>query len=182
MNSETAHETEKAPHLAAGRAVDERYLPNIKRAKDAIDFLLKKIGGWADIKRVADQKIAAAAEAERQRLIREATERAVEAARVASTTGRQGEVTAPVPSETVIPPELLAPIPPVAKQSFGGITGRKVSQGTRTVAVIIDQDKCYQHFRDNPEVKEVLQRLANAMIKAKVAVPGVEAKEESYVR
>lgn len=188
------HASEKKPFAEKCDEIDEKYLPLIRESKDpaklgrariAIQFLKAKLNDFATKKADEAKRATAEAEAERQRKIKEATERAVAAAREAADAGRQGTVSAhtePAPTEPVIPPELLAPLPPVAKQSFGGITGNKLSQRTKVVAVVNDQDALYQHLKDNPEVKTLLQKLAQKLIDAKMQVPGVGTKEESYVR
>lgn len=174
-----AHEIEKAPHLKAGRAVDERYQPLIKtggRADAAVKYILGKMNAFVDAQK---EKARKTEQEEKDRLaaIEAVTQKATDAARNAVAEHGAGlrEPTAPVPP--VAPP----PTPP-AKASFGGVTGRKISQQTKTVAVIEDQDKCYQHFRDNPAVQQCLQDLAQKRVNIQQPVPGVTTREETVMK
>jgi hypothetical protein len=171
--AEEAHKTEKEPHLKAGKAVDDRYLPNVKRADAAIKYLLDKINVYFDAKR-AKEKAAQEAEANRLAAIKAAEEKAVAAARAAA--GR--------PIEGVASPTPTAPPPPSAppRMAVGGAVGSKISQRTVDVAVITDIDLCFQHFKTNPMVIEVLQNLAQKMIAAKMEVPGVSKEERTVTR
>lgn len=78
---------------------------------------------------------------------------------------------APVPSN--------AP-PPSAK--IKGATGRSASAGTIKVALIEDQDKVYQFFREDEQLKAILQGLANGAVRAGIEVPGVTVKEEASIK
>lgn len=50
---ERVHKDEKAPHLAAGRAVDEKYKPAIKKADEAIKSCGAALGPWlAELDRI----------------------------------------------------------------------------------------------------------------------------------
>lgn len=57
------------------------------------------------------------------------------------------------------------------------MTTRKV-----TVARIVDQDKVYAFFRDEPEVRDLLHKLAQRCIDSKITCPGVETVEETVAR
>lgn len=172
------HRAEKAPHLEAGRIVDERYQPLIKdggRVDQAIKYVLGKLAVWESKKKAA---AVAAQKAEQERLAAQqaAIDKATAAARNAvAEHGADLRESAPVPP--VVPPP-----PQPAKASYGGITGRKISSQVKVVAVIEDQDKCYAHFRDNPSVKECLQKLAQKMVDIEQPVPGVTTREETVMR
>lgn len=168
--AEEAHKAEKEPHLKAGKAVDDRFLPNVKRADAAIKYLLDKINVYFDGKRAKEK-----AEADRLAAIKAAGEKAVAAARAAA--GRH-------PVEGAGTPTLTAPPPPPAppRMAVGGAVGSKISQRTVDVAVITDIDACFQHFKTNPMVIEVLQNLAQKMIAAKMEVPGVTKEERTVTR
>lgn len=173
--AQEAHKVEKEPHLEACREVDDRYLPNVKRADAAIKYLLDKINVYFDGKR-AKEKAAQEAEANRLAAIKAAEEKAVAAARAAA--GRPAIEGVASPTPTAPPPP---PVPP-AKLAVGGAVGSKVSQRTVDVAVITDIDACFQFFKTNPDVIEVLQKLAQKMIAAKMDVPGVVKEERTVTR
>lgn len=174
-----AHEAEKEPHLKAGREVDARYLPSIKRADAAIKYLLDKINAFAD-KKIAAARKAAQAEADRLAAIRAVEEKAVASARAAAGRQEGGDEGSVPQALTPTAPPPPAMVPP--KLAFGGAVGSKVSQRAVAVAVIEDIDRCFQHFRDNPLVVECLQKLAQKMIDAKMAVPGVVTVEKTVTR
>lgn len=166
------HAEEKRPHLEQCRDIDAHYQPLIKdggRADAAIKFLLGKVTDYLHRKKAAALK-----EAEAKRLREEA---AIALAREAN--AKQATQDGPVLLAPAVPP---APLAPPQKQSFGGMAGNKISERTQRLAVIVDQEACYQFFKDNPEVKAVLQRLAQTLVKAKQPVPGVEVKEELVAR
>ena len=67
-----------------------------------------------------------------------------------------------------------------ANPAAGGQEGRKVALRRRKVAIIESYDKTLAHFAEHPDVKAVVQRLAQAAVRAGGAVPGVVVKEEEY--
>lgn len=74
---EVTHETEKAPHLAAGRVVDAKYLPLIPKLKEAAEALQKVLTKFLDAEEARLK--AEAAEAKRK-----AEEEAARAAKLAA--------------------------------------------------------------------------------------------------
>lgn len=176
------HETEKAPHLAKCREIDDKYLPLIRpesktqppgRATIAIQFLRSKITMW-DNHKTAQAMKAAADEAAKAAELQKKQDEATAIARAEAQ--KKGQIPPPAPPPVAAP----APPPPPTKSSYGGLSGNRISpKSPKMVAVITDQDACYQHFKDNPKLKEVLQKLSQAMVTAKQAVPGVEARPET---
>lgn len=71
---------------------------------------------------------------------------------------------------------------PAPSARIKGATGRAASVGTTEVAEIIDQDAVYQHFRDNEQLKAILQALANAAVRAGIDVPGTTVKEDVSIK
>lgn len=157
------HEIEKAPHLAAGRAVDERYLPIVK----ALEAATSKI-------RIATEDFA---NAEKVRLAAEAR-RAEEARRQAEEEERRARGPAESASPPPPPPD---PAPLVTSVKITSDTGRTISLRTRRVPVVTDHKAALKHFASHPDVQAVVAKLAAAAMKQGEAVPGCEWQEDSYV-
>lgn len=142
------HEAEKRPFLERGRVVDTRWKALKEVPRNAVALLKSTILTPALQKR-------AQAAAEVQRKQREA---------MAAEAGPE----APAPA-----------VEPPAKVTVGqGAGGKKRTLKTVKRAVIVDYDAVYAALRTNAEVKELLQALANKVIKAGGTLPGVEVKEE----
>jgi hypothetical protein len=71
---------------------------------------------------------------------------------------------------------------PAPSAKIKGATGKAASVSTVKVAVIEDQDKVYQFFRDNEQLKAILQGLANGSVRAGIEVPGTSVKEEVSIK
>ena len=70
---------------------------------------------------------------------------------------------------------------PIAPASYGNV-GRKVSVKAKPLAKIIDQYAVYRAFQDEPEVTQLLQKLAQRAVDDGMLVPGVEKVEGSVAR
>lgn len=68
------------------------------------------------------------------------------------------------------------------KSQVKGATGKAAAVTTLKVAVIEDWDKVYQFFRDDEQVKAILQGIANRSVRAGIEVPGAAVKEEVAIR
>lgn len=64
------------------------------------------------------------------------------------------------------------------RATTSGVSGRKVSLRTYKVADIEDWEKAVAFFKDNPELREVVQRLADKCAAVGAPVPGVKVREE----
>ena len=167
--ADAAHTAEKAPHLAAGRAVDEKY-----RCRDAAAAAIKKLLAAVTVfqnaekerlQKIANEKAAKGrAEWERQ----QAELRAKAEAEAALKQTHIDEVLAAAP----LPPPPKPPEP--VKVQSGGALGKKVSLRTVKVATIADYDKALVALRDHPELRELVQKLADRACKAGVPLAGVE--------
>lgn len=71
---------------------------------------------------------------------------------------------------------------PAPSAKIKGATGKTASVSTVKVAVIEDQDAVYRFFRDNEQLKAILQGLANGSVRAGIEVPGVTVKEEVSIK
>ena len=161
------------PHLDAQRQINGEYNPTIKDAeglnvslRNAMDEFAK-----AEARRI---------EAERRKAYE------AEQARVAAERKRIEEERAkkladdPIAALTEAEPELpMAPPPPEpVKVQLGGQGGRVSGLRTYYMAEITDYAKALQHYAEHPDVKALVQKLADADSKSSKAtckVPGVRA-------
>lgn len=169
------HVAEKAPHLAAGRAVDDRF-----RFRETVENVAKRLRGVfetfmrAEERRLREEAQAkfeaerAAAENERHRLI---AERAIklDADPIAALTDPPVEL-------PVVP---IAPEP--VKVMAGGGVGRRAGLRTEYRGVIDDYAAALGHFAAHPDVKALVTKLVNAAVRAgksETRIPGVTVHEE----
>lgn len=149
---EKAHKAAKEPHLKAGRDVDAKWLPVAREAEGAANGVRTALTAF---------------ENEKMRAAREAQQKAEAEARRAAEAGR------PVP---VAPPVEAAPAAPIK-----GAYGKAASVRTIKVATVTDQDALYIALRDNPDVKALLQKLAQKVVDAGATPPGVSIDEQRKV-
>lgn len=205
-DADAKREDEKRPHLEAGRAVDAKWFPIVRRANDEAKRLNDIETAWAKVER--DRLAAEAAERHRQQMEAhrkameaEAARRAEEAARIeeerlraaeeAVARGANPEVMAAVMEALPTPEDIVAelPLPPPpappapVKVQLGGQFGAKSSLRGRTVYVVTDYDKAFQLVKDNAKVREAIDKAAAALCKARgVALDGCEARIEEKVQ
>lgn len=143
--ADKAREAEKAPHLAAGRAVDEKWQPLVKDAKAKADKIRAAMEAW---------------ENEKRRLAREAEE-ATRAALAATSAEDHANAGSNAPPQI----ETRPPLPAPATQIRGG-SGRVASVGTKNVLISIDLQKCWDKMGGQPEVYNLFMELAEKAIAA----------------
>lgn len=156
---EKKHKREKEPHLEAGRAVDKRWLPVVKRAQAAADAIRAAMGAY---------------ETEKLRKQREA-----ETARLAAEIAARKEAekaNAPAPVETA--PETVAAAPTPIRGSYGRAASVSVIS---VVTGISDQDALYRFLRDHPDLKNCMFDLAKRAVAKGHTVPGVTVEEQAKV-
>jgi hypothetical protein len=167
--ADLAHKTEKEPHLAAGRAVDDKYRVR-EDADNAVRLLLAAITVFhnaekARLQKIADEKAAKErAEWEKQKALHEAA---------AAKSEFESEAAA-ILADAQPPPKPPEPV----KVKSGGAQGKAVSLRTYKVATITDYDKALVALKDHPELRELVQKLADRACKAGVPLDGVKYSEE----
>lgn len=150
----------KQPYLDITRKIDEYFRELVAAPVVMADKLSEMLLDWQKRDRTARQVLAYAEAKEIEEARRIAAQQATQEAL------ERNEPPPPPPPPTV--PE------PVSYRPLGGsVTGRLSRPRATIVAKIVDQDLVYRHFRDHADVKDVLQKLANAAIK-KAPVPGAE--------
>lgn len=161
--SEKKHKAEKAPALAEGRRIDQRWFPLRDLAKTGADKIRAALGAHETRK----DQIRRAEEAARQKAAAEA-----EKARLAAI---EAGKPAPVPE--------AAPAPqPVPQTTIKPGYGRAASVKTVKVATVTDQDAAYQGMKTHPELVALIAALAQRAVNAGHTVPGVSVEEKKDVR
>lgn len=155
----------KKPHFEAGKAVDAKWQPMVKAAKEVADAIAKAMGAWETAKA---RKIA-----EEQRRAQEAMLREAEEARLAQEAGKP----APAPTLALEP----VPTPPPTTQVRGAY-GRAAAVKVVNVAKrISDKDALLKHYLTDDKLWIFLFDLAQKDIGKGFTVPGIEVAEERKV-
>jgi hypothetical protein len=158
--ADSIREEEKRPHLEAGRKVDNLWQPVIKDAELAANNARGYIAKWEMIKREA---IIAAN--------KRAAEAAAEAAKAAEAAGE--------PPPEAPEPEVNTPAP---QATVKGGAGRAASIRTKMVVTTIDPRTVFEQYRTNPEVIELLKKLAQKDVDKGLTVEGATVVEQVDVR
>lgn len=176
-NADKVRKAEKAPHETAAKAVDAKYMPMVKSAKEAADSLRAKLSDYAtaqakaareqqardDVARRAEEDAARArAQAERDRLDAMA----------------KGEEPKPLPPA----PQPVTTAAPAITSTIKGASGKAAGVEMVKFAVVADWAALATHYCGKEEVRDLLQKLANKDVKAGMFVPGVEVDERADVR
>lgn len=171
------HKVEKQPHLDAGRSVDDKW----RVLKEEPDALSKKLKRHMDNYLLEQQRL----ERERQRIAQEEADRkrreADALARKADESDQQSENernAARAEAERLQREAAQAEKEAQAKNAQAGRTGARVSLRTFVSARIVDYDKALLALASHPEMKALVETLANRAIKAGVELAGVERYEE----
>ena len=157
-DADKKREAEKRPHFDAAKAVDLKWQPLVKAAKAAADAIAKALG--------AHETRKARAAAEQARLAEEARRKAV-----AEVLAAHPEAPVPMP-----PPVTSAPV-----TTIRGAYGRAASVKVVKIAHVKDYDEATTFFRNEPEYRGVIERLAQRAVDAGHTVPGVEIEEQRKV-
>lgn len=159
------HKVEKQPFLDGGRQVDEKWRDLKERPKAYSDKLKRHIDDFLRKK--------AAEEAERQRKAAEEAERLrQEAERKVAENTDQADI------ERLKREAALAEKQAKESNTSAGHTGAKVALRTFVSAKIVDYDKALFALKNHPEMKALVEQLANRAVRSGVTLEGVERVEE----
>lgn len=159
---EKKHKKEKEPHLEAGRAVDKAWLPNVKRARAAADFIRSAMGAFETEKLRKQRQI------EADRL----------AAEIAARKAEEAKNPAQQPPAPPVEPEPVAAAPTPIRGSYGRAASVSV---VNVVTAITDQDALYQFLRNHPDLQNCMFDLAKRAVAKGHTVPGVTVEEQAKV-
>lgn len=160
------HKVEKQPHLDAGRAVDDKW----RTLKEEPDALSKRLKRHLDVFLTTQRRI----ERERQ-----AAELAAKQAELHGKIAEAQSEGSGVSRQEV--DKLIKEVEQVAKSPINasaGRTGARVALRTFVSARIVDYDAAYAALKSHPEMKALVEQLANRAIRAGVDLAGVERVEE----
>lgn len=168
---------EKEPHLAASRAVDDKWRDVIASAKDLAARAKKHVEAFLIEQRRAEQERARKAAEEAERLRREAEEKAK-----AATPDIDAEAIEAERAEMLRKAE-EAEKAAQAKNASAGRTGARVSIRVEKVAVVTDYGKAAAALvaMKHKDMIETIDRLAQRAAKAGMPFDGVEVKEVEKV-
>lgn len=174
-------ETEKKPHLEAGRKIDGAYKPLIDEADTVIKALKRKLGTWMDAReREAREKAAEAA-----RKLREAEEAAAKAAEPEDDPFLAATAEAVIPDVKAAHAEAkTAEMQALAASRVSSAAGGFRATGLKTVrkAKVTDWSALAAHYVNNGELRATLEKLANSDIRhakgAEISIPGCIVVEE----
>ena len=179
QKADATRKAEKKPHDEAAKAVQARWSPVLELAKAGGETAAAAATGYLTWRRKEDARIAAEAEAERQKL--EAERAAKEAARLAAEEAAKEKGEPPPPPEPE-PEPIPEPAPPPAKARIGGaLSGRRSSlRVKRRWAVIDDYDALLAVIKNHTEIKAAAQSVADAAARSQTPLAGCHfEKEES---
>jgi len=154
-------DTEKRPHLEAGRAVDAKWRDVIANAKELAGKLKAHVEPFLREQKRLEQERArkAAAEADRLRRAAQAEQDATKAQAIRDEAA-QAEKQA------------------TAKNAQAGRTGAKIALRAVTTAIIEDIDKLFGALKADGDLLDLLQRKATAAARAGSPLPGTRAHTE----
>jgi hypothetical protein len=177
--ADAARETEKAPHLAAGRAVDASFKPVIEDAKRMQTGLKAALQPWLTKLGAEKRERERAARAEADRLAREAAEAraALDAANLAQVEEAEAAVKAARAAESVASR---------AEKDTATAKGGARATGLRTFyePELTDLNEAVRHYwADNRDAfAELVTRLAVVDVRCgKRVIPGFDVHERSRV-
>lgn len=191
---------EKQPFLDGGRAVDAKWRLPIDKAADLVKKLLKHVKPYLDEQERIRREAARAAAEEAERLRKEAEQREAERQeleRKAAEAQQQAEGEAggaaaeeaehlrrKAEQQESERDELErraaeAQQRTVVENPTAGRTGAKVGLRHPKIAVVEDYDALLIALKDRPEIKELVNTLAQRAARAGVALPGMKIVEDS---
>lgn len=180
-------EAEKAPHLEAGRVVDAAWNPVRDSALIYKDLKETVCDPYIAAENARKKKIADDAAAEQRRILKDAADKAAAAQKViddahaaaVAKAEKKGKAAPPPPepAKIEVPEVALEPIPEYVPTRAG--TGRTVSSRVVKSALIGDYKLALAHFAEHPEIKALVQELANKLAKANMPTPGCTIIEGS---
>ena len=173
---EKERKAEKQPHIDAGKAVDEEYKP----LTALLDATAKRIKAMLTPYLTAKQRREDEERREREEQARKAQEeadrKAAEAAK--SDDPIRAQIAADEAAERAEEVDKAAAAVP-EHATVKGEFGRAASLRTTYRGEIVEFDKCLDHFRDHPKIKDALETLVNAAIRGgNHDIPGVNVRQE----
>lgn len=164
---------EKEPHLTAGKAVDEKWQPLVKKAKAGADEVKGAIAAWET------EKLRRQREIERQQA--EELRQQEEARRAAEADGAAPEANAEADVALAPPP---SPAPAPAPTPIQPTYGKAASVSVKVVVKdVTDWQALAIYMSGHPDCQAVLRTLAQRALDAgRTNIPGITTDERASVR
>lgn len=161
--AEKIRKQEKEPHFEAGKAVDAKWQPLVKGAKDGADTIGKSMSAYETDKarRIAEER----------RKVEEETRRVEAENRKREEAGKPAVVTEPVRQAE----------PEPASTTIKGGYGRAASVRVVKIATVVDQDKAYHAMKTHPELCDLIAKLAQRAVDKGHEIDGVTVEERRKV-
>lgn len=163
---------EKEPHLAASRAVDDKWRDIIADAKDWAAKAKKATEAFLIAKKRAEEARAREEAAKAAELRRQAEEAAREAQKA-----EQVDEDAEAKRAELIRQAQEAEKAAEVRNAQAGRTGAKVSLRVEKRGEIVDYDALLIALKDRAEIKDLVQSLANRAAKSGFELPGMKIVE-----
>ena len=172
---ERVRKEEKAPHIAAGNAVDDRYnalKAQVEAIEKSVNDAVREFAIAEDARIKREKAEADRIAAEQARKAREELESAEMSRTICDDAAadkheEKAAVAIAAASEARAAPAKLAV----------GSTGRKITVKNVVTAKIEDYDAALAFFKNNDKIREIVQSQANTIIKAGGTVPGCSRDE-----
>lgn len=159
-----ARKAAKKPHDDAGKAVQEAYNPLIAKLQKAVDYLKPMLGRYAEAKARAEAEAKRKAEEEARRKAAEA-EAELKAAQESNDISAQIDAEEAAKAAEKAQKEAARKTDTGVKSASGA--GRTMSMRTVKEVQITNINVLFMALRDEPEVQEVLHRIATRIVRAK---------------
>lgn len=180
---------EKRPHDEASKGVQAKWQHHMTPAATARETLNKAVQKWlSEEQRKADQRAAEETQRRQEEAQRQfdadLTDESLSDDEFAEKWGRS-RPTPPPPTkdgeeaQTPEPAPVIEVAPVIAeKVTAGGAFTRNTSAKKVKVAKIVDMDKLYAALKDSEDFMAFMQKKADASMRAKIKLPGVEVVDE----
>ncbi|MDW9726344.1 hypothetical protein GOB91_29285 [Sinorhizobium meliloti] len=174
---------EKEPHLAASRAVDDKWRAPVGQAKDLSVALKLHVEPFLKAKKREEEERARKAAAEAAELRRKADEAARKAAAETSQKDAASQQKAEQERQELLRQAEAADKAAEVKNAQAGRTGAKVSIRVEKVGVVTDYAKAAAALvaMKHKDLIEIIDKLAQRAAKAGMPFDGMDVKEEERV-
>lgn len=179
------HKVEKQPSLDEGRRVDDKWRGLKDDPADLSKKLKRHLDAYLQEQQRLEQERQRKAREEADRIQREADRARVEAEKAAARNDNEGDAAAIAERNNAIAEAqrladqaAQAERDAQARNASAGRTGAKVSLRTFVFAEITDFEKLLLALKDRPEIKEVVEALANRAARSGVELAGMTIKSE----
>jgi hypothetical protein len=178
------HKVEKQPSLDEGRRVDDKWRDLKEQPADLSKRLKRHMDAFLQEQERVERERVRAAQAEADRIRREAEEAEKRAAEAALAVERAPGVASDLQAEAEAEADRLAKQAAEAEREAqahnpnAGRTGAKVSLRTFVSARVTDYREAALALLTHPEMRALIDQLANRAVKAGTVLPGVEKVEE----